>query len=50
VRFANGRQVLLQQLYVGQRVDVLSLSSACDEREEPMDWIQEDADRHDFMG
>src|SRR5262249_42326009 len=36
VRFSNGRQVLLQNLHAGQRVDVLSLSG-CDDREDPKD-------------
>jgi hypothetical protein len=46
VRFANGREILLQYLRCGQRVDVLSLSSVSDEwavlpaadREE-QDWL-----------
>ena len=33
VRFANGQEVLLQQLRSGQHVDVLSLSGSCDQRE-----------------
>jgi hypothetical protein len=33
VRFANGREILLQYLRCGQRVDVLSLSSETSARE-----------------
>jgi hypothetical protein len=36
VRFTNGREILLQDLRCGQRVDVLSLSSASDD-DEPQD-------------
>jgi hypothetical protein len=50
VRFSNGRHVLLQHLHVGQRVDVLSLSSGSDDREAPKDWIQEDQNRRVFVG
>ena len=35
VRFRNGREVLLQSLAIGQRVDVLCLSSGECEEEEP---------------
>ena len=34
VRFANGREVLLQLLECGQRVDVLRLSGSCEDLEE----------------
>src|SRR5260370_5837551 len=42
VRFGNGRQVLLQELRCGQRVDVLSLSWPSDEMEEIHHWGQEE--------
>ncbi|HKE28948.1 MAG TPA: hypothetical protein VKB88_41645 [Bryobacteraceae bacterium] len=35
MRFANGREILLQQLAFGQRAQVLSLSSADSEQAEP---------------
>jgi hypothetical protein len=41
VRFGNGRQVLLQHLHVGQQVNVLSLSSAADDRERSQGSTQE---------
>jgi hypothetical protein len=50
VGFANGRTVLLQYLHTGQRVDVLSLSPGCEDREEPKDRMQESEDRHVFVG
>ena len=50
VRFASGRQLLLQYLHSGQRVDVLSLSSGSGDREEPTDQIQEHEAHHVFVG
>ena len=50
IRFANGRTVLLQYLHTGQQVDVLSLSSECDDREDPKDLLQKGEDRHVFVG
>jgi hypothetical protein len=41
VRFANGREVLLQRLASGQRVDVLRLSGAPEEAEDLHDRKQE---------
>jgi hypothetical protein len=49
MRFGNGRQVLLQHLQVGQRVDVLNLSG-CEEREERRSPAREVHDRHAFVG
>ena len=49
VRFGNGRQVLLQHLHVGQQVNVLSLSSAGDDPEDPKDRMQKDQNRHAFI-
>jgi hypothetical protein len=40
VRFANGQEVLLQQLRCGQHVHVLSLSGSCEEMEEIQHWRQ----------
>jgi hypothetical protein len=46
VRFANGREILLQDLHCAQRVDVLSVSPASDEwavlraaDQEKQDWL-----------
>ena len=50
VGFGNGRQVLLQYLHVGQRVDVLSLSSGCDGGGEHKNQMREDEDRHVVVG
>jgi hypothetical protein len=47
VRFANGREILLQYLRCGQRVDVLSLSGAEEETEHQK---REEEYRHVFIG
>jgi hypothetical protein len=47
VRFANGREILLQLLCCGQRVDVLSLSGAEEETEHQR---REEEYRHVFIG
>ena len=48
VRFSNGREILLQYLRSGQRVDVLSLSSESSARELESERRQEDW--HVFVG
>jgi hypothetical protein len=48
VRFSNGREILLQSLRSGQRVDVLSLSSESSARELENERRQEDW--HVFVG
>ena len=47
VRCVNGREVLLQSLRCGQRVDVLSLSSPCEVQE---DRQQEEDNRYVLVG
>jgi len=50
VRFANGKEVLLQWLRFGQRVDVLSLSSAAAAEEQTNHQMREEVYRHLFLG
>ena len=47
VRFANGREILLQHLHCGQRVNVVSLSGAEEETEHQR---REEEYRHVFIG
>lgn len=50
VRFANGKEILLQVLQCGQRVDVLCLSLGDSAEEEAKRQIQEEENRHEFVG
>ena len=50
VRFANGKEVLLQFLRFGQRVDVQSLSSEDNADEKTKHQIREDEYQHLFVG
>jgi hypothetical protein len=50
VRFANGKEVLLQLLRFGQRVDVLSLSSAAAAEKQTNHQMREEVYRHLFLG
>jgi hypothetical protein len=50
VRFANGKEILLQYLRCGQRVDVVSLSSGDNAEEEARHRIREEEYRHVFVG
>jgi hypothetical protein len=50
VRFANGKEVLLQWLRFGQGVDVLSLSSAAAAEEQTSHQMREEAYRQLFLG
>ena len=49
VRFGNGKEILLQFLRLGQRVDVLRLSSATDEEQIRIHQIREDEYRDLFV-
>jgi hypothetical protein len=49
VRFGNGKEILLQFLRLGQRVDVLRLSSATDEEQMKIHQIREDEYRDLFV-
>jgi hypothetical protein len=50
VRFGNGRELLLQYLQYGQRVDVLSLSPEASAGEKAKHQMQEEEYRHLFVG
>jgi hypothetical protein len=50
VRFANGREILLQDLHCGQRVEVLSLSPREHLLEEAEHQIREEEYRRLFVG
>jgi hypothetical protein len=50
VRFANGRETLLQYLRCGQRVDVLSLSSGDNVQDRAEHQIREEEYRRVFVG
>ena len=49
VRFRNGKEILLQFLRLGQRVDVLRLTSATDEEQITIHQIREDEYRDLFV-
>ena len=50
VRFANGKELILQHLQCGQRVDVLSLSPLDNAEEKPKHQIREEEYRQIFVG